>query len=84
MCIFQLVTVSTVVISKDLLSDSVICNLSEMFLMLSLILELLSSKLCNLLDSMVMFCLLILSMFSTFSDNSLMLLQTFMLFKCNL
>ena len=52
--------------------------------MLSFILELLSSKLCNLIDSMLMFCLLILSMFSTCSDSSLVLVQTFVLFNSNL
>ena len=74
----------TVVWCKDLWFNSTFCSLSEMSFMLDCTLKLFSSSLDNLSDSTVMFWLFNLSIFEILSDNSLMLLQSFVWFVSHL
>ena len=74
----------TVVWSKDLWFDSTFCSLSEMSFMLDCTLKLFSSSLDNLSDSTMMFWLFNVSIFEILSDNSLMLLQSFVWFVSHL
>ena len=75
---------NTVVCCKALWFNSTFCSLSEMSFMLDSTLELSSSSLVNASDSTVMFWLFNLSIFEILSDNSLMLLQSFVWFVSHL